>query len=82
MKQSLGQNTFFIYFRYFWKVGYNFRGTFVLVPISTHPIIQYVNEKTADKKETMKLQGYWVFISRHLSDLLNIHYAKKTPKKK
>jgi hypothetical protein len=42
MKRSLGQNPFFVYFRYFWKVRYvtNLKGTFVPVPISTHPTRQ------------------------------------------
>jgi hypothetical protein len=40
MKRSLGQNTFFVYFCYFWKVYVtNPRGTFVPVPISTHPTV-------------------------------------------
>jgi hypothetical protein len=41
MKRSLAQNTFFIYFVTFERYVTNLRTTFVLFPISTHPIKQY-----------------------------------------
>jgi hypothetical protein len=60
MKLSLGQNTFFVYFRYIWKVGYKPQGYFCTSSNINPPYCTLYMVQTVDYAELVYYWSLWL----------------------